>query len=82
MLKKSSIGPPSQYLGGKLRQVILYNGTKSWAWGSSQYIQDAVNNVEEYLQKTGEKLVSCAPCPLSNGNRPEIDVSQELAGAQ
>ena len=38
--------------------------------------------LEEYLHKTGEKLVACVPCTLSNGYRPEIDVSQELAGAQ
>ena len=82
MLKKSSIGPPSQYLGGKLRQVILDNGKKSWAWGSSQYAQYAVKNVEEYLQNNGEKLVTRVPCPLSNEYRAEIDVSQELAGAE
>ncbi|KAL7478074.1 hypothetical protein ACHAWX_000108, partial [Stephanocyclus meneghinianus] len=38
----------------------------------------AVRNVEEYLQKKGEKLVVKAPTPLSNGYRPEIDLSPEL----
>ena len=81
MLKKYSIGPPSQYLGGNLIQVKLYNGTKIWAWGSSQYVQSDVKNVEEYLQNTGENIAARAPCPLSNVYRPEIDVSKELAGA-
>ena len=40
-----------------------------------------MNNVELYLQNTGEKLVARAPCPLSNVYRPKIDVSKELAGA-
>ena len=46
VLKKSSIGPPSQYLVGKLRQVELENGTKEWAWGLYQYVQDVVKNIE------------------------------------
>ncbi len=51
-----SIGPPSQYLGGKLRLVTLDNGVKAWAFGSCQYVQSAVKNVEEHLAKIGEKL--------------------------
>ena len=48
-LKEESIGPPSQYLGGKLHQVMLENGTKAWTFGSSQYVQAAVKNVEDYI---------------------------------
>ena len=47
VLRKESIRPPSQYLGGKLRKVKLENGTDLWAWGSSQYLQAAVKNVED-----------------------------------
>lgn len=79
ILKDESIGPPSQYLGGKLRQVKLNNGTDAWAFGSSQYVQAAVTNVEDYLATKGEKLVAKAPTPMSNGYRPEIDLSPELA---
>jgi hypothetical protein len=35
-------------LGGKLRKVKLTNGNKVWAFGSSQYVQAAVHNVEKY----------------------------------
>ena len=80
-LKEASIGEPSQYLGGKLRKVTMDNGMDAWAWGSSQYVQAAVQNVEEYLQKKGEKLVAKAPTPLSSNYRPEIDISSELTGA-
>ena len=51
MLKEKSIGPPSQYLGGKLRKVTMDNGVDAWAWGSLQYVQAAVKNVEEYPEK-------------------------------
>ena len=53
VLRDESIGPPSQYLGGKLRLVTLDNGVKAWAFGSCQYVQSAVKNVEEHL------VISC-----------------------
>jgi hypothetical protein len=48
-LKEESIGPPTIYLGGHLRKVELTNGVKAWAFSSSQYVQEAVRNVEAYL---------------------------------
>ena len=77
VLKEESIGKPTQYLGGKLREVTLENGVSAWSFSSSQYVQAAVKNVEQYLSKKGEKLVAKAPTPLSNGYRPEIDISPE-----
>jgi hypothetical protein len=53
ILKEESIGPPSKYLGGKLREVTLENGVKCWAFGSCQYVQSAVNNVVDHLRKKG-----------------------------
>ena len=50
-LKEKSIGPPDKYLGGNVRKVTLKNGVECWAFGSSQYVQAAVKNVEEYLVK-------------------------------
>ena len=82
MLREESIGPPSQYLGGKLREVTLENGIKAWAFGSSQYVQSAVQNVEDHLAKSGEKLPYKAPTPLSSGYCPEIDVSSELRDSE
>ena len=78
VLKDESVGPPSMYLGGKLRQVELLNGEKAWAFGSSQYVQSAVKNVYEHLARQGLKLPCKAPNPLTFDYRPEIDVSQEL----
>jgi hypothetical protein len=78
VLREESIGPPSNYLGGKLREITLENGVRAWAFGSCQYVQSAVRNVEEHLMKAGKRLSYKAPTPLSNGYRPKIDVSPEL----
>jgi hypothetical protein len=75
VLQEESIGPPSQYLGGKLCEVTLENGIKAWAFGSCQYVQSAVQNVDNHLAQAGEKLPYKAPTPLLSGYRPEIDVS-------
>src|SRR5688500_15542729 len=52
-LKEESIGPPKIYLGGHMRQVTLDNGKEAWAFGSLQYVQLNVHNVEQYLKKRG-----------------------------
>ncbi len=54
----------------------------AWAFGSCQYVQAAVKNVEDCLTSKGEKLPYKAPTPLSSGYRPEIDVSPELDGEE
>ena len=77
-LKKSSIGPPTKYLGGKLREVELENGPKYWAFGSKQYVEATVQNVDDYLKKGEKSLIAKAPTPMSCGYRSEIDVTPEL----
>ena len=54
-LKEASIGPPKMYLGAGIRKVKLDNGLDAWAASSSQYIQAAVRNVEEYIEKSHDK---------------------------
>ena len=82
-LKDESIGPPSKYLGGLLREVTLSNGVQAWAFGSSQYVKAAVANVQEHFRKlNGSKIwANCLPkrvqTPLSCDYRPEIDISPE-----
>ena len=53
-LKEESVGPPTIYLGGRMRQITLATGTKAWAFGSSQYVQAAVANVEIEIAKRGK----------------------------
>ena len=52
-LKEKLIRPPSQYLGNKILKVTLDNGTSCWSSSSSQYVQNAVKNIEEYRHKQG-----------------------------
>ena len=80
-LKEESIGPPKLYLGGHLRKVQLDNGVWAWAYSSSQYVQAAVKNVEDYLAKEENKLWKFpknAETPMTTSYRPELDVSPEL----
>ncbi|EJK65892.1 hypothetical protein THAOC_13210, partial [Thalassiosira oceanica] len=77
-LKEESIGPPSQYLGGKLSLVTTANNTKAWQFSSSQYVQEAVRNVEKYLAATDRILPRRCTTPLSPNYRPEIDTTLEL----
>ena len=78
-LKQNSIGPPDIYLGGKMSKVRLENGLYAWAFGSSQYIQAAVKNVEDYLRRMNlPALPKKADLPITRDYRPEIDISLEL----
>ena len=77
-LKEKSIGDPGQYLDGKLRKVTRENWVNCWAFSSTQYVQDAGNNDEQYLKRKGEKLVAKAPAPFINNYPPEIDMTEEL----
>mmetsp|Transcript_24915 Transcript_24915/g.59157 ORF Transcript_24915/g.59157 Transcript_24915/m.59157 type:complete len:877 (+) Transcript_24915:2272-4902(+) len=77
-LKPGSIGPPSQYLGGKMSSVTLQNGQKAWSFSSGQYVKEAVDNVKKYLKSIGRDLPRRADTPTSANYRPEVDVSREL----
>jgi hypothetical protein len=79
-LKEASIGPPDIYLGGKMRQVVMENGAKAWSFSSSQYVQEAVNNVLKYLTARGKKFPSKAPgAAIKNDYIPEVDQTDELS---
>ena len=81
-LKEESIGPPKIYLGGSVRKVQLDNGVECWTFSSSQYVQAAVKNVEDYLSKRTDdkwRLPAKAETPLRTTYRPEIDTTPELA---
>ena len=62
-----------------MRKVQLENGLYAWAFGSSQYVQAAVNNVETYLRGKHLVLPTRADTPLLSNYRPDLDVSPELS---
>ena len=78
-LKESSIGPPSIYLGARVRQVELDNGAKAWAFSPSQYVQAAVKNVKSFLDGQERYRMPCkADTPMKTSYRPELDITPEL----
>ena len=80
-LKEESIGPPTIYLGGRVRKVQLENGVWAWSFSLSQYVQSAIKNAEEYVRKPKNshlKIPSKPETPLKTSYRPELDVSPEL----
>ena len=74
-IKENSIGPPDVYLGGKMRRVKLENSSKAWAFSSSQYVVEAVINVEAYLSRKEKNLNAKSGVPISIGYRPEIEAT-------
>jgi hypothetical protein len=77
-LKAESIGPPEIYLGGRLRKVLLDDGTMAWAFGSSQYVRASVDNVKQYMSLKGMGELRGRKAPMMSKYRPEIDVTREL----
>ena len=64
-LKDDKIEPPSDYLGAVLGQMDI-DGKTGWYLSSEKYVESAVENVEQILQKGGQKLPSKCKTPLSS----------------
>ena len=55
---------------------------EAWNFSSSQYVQEAVSNVGNFLQDLYVYMLSMKiNAPLYKGYRPELDSSPELDGA-
>jgi hypothetical protein len=75
--------PPSNYLGATIKQwSILSETRKVWSMNCTQYIKEAVRNVETELNKTGHTLKGKPSTPMQAGYRPELDVSAVLGPEQ
>ena len=77
-MKPGSIGDPDIYLGAKLRKTTLPNGVEAWGLSPSKYVQDAIANVEKWLDKKGMKLNKRASSPYPSEYNAELDVSDVL----
>ena len=64
-LKDDKIEPPSDYLGAVLGQMDV-NGKTGRYLSSEKYMKSAIENVEQTLQKSGQKLPSKCKIPLSS----------------
>ena len=61
-----------------MRRFKIENGSKAWSFSSSQYVVEAVKNVEAYLASKEKKLNSKDGAPISNGCRPDTEATNEL----
>jgi hypothetical protein len=77
-LKPESIQPPDNYLGTKIKKVVLPNGCEAWGQSSSHYIQASVANVEKWMQEHNMTLPRQVKTPMAATYRPEIDVTPVL----
>ena len=77
-----SDGLPSYFRYCNFACIRTDNGVDAWSFSSSQYLQTAVKNVEEWLSKMGNgrwKLPSKAEMPMRSTYQPELDISKELS---
>ena len=79
-MKAGSIGDPGIYLGAKLRSVRLNNGIRCWSMSSAKYVQEAVCNIEDYIERnlTGRKLKKNPTHSWPSNYTTEDDESPEL----
>ena len=76
-----SIAPSDIYLVGKVKKTHLMNMVESCTFSSNQYVQEAVSNVEKFLQDIdGSMLSTKINDLLSNDYRTELGRSPELDG--
>ena len=74
-LKKDSLGPPKQYLGGTIKIHTNGEGAESWAISSNEYMKAAAAEVVEDSDKQGLKLKGKAHRPYDSNYKPELDVT-------
>jgi hypothetical protein len=79
-LKEGSVGKPTTYLGAQVMERWFPEDPQfpAWAMSSTKYVKEAVQLVEQELQKVNKCLPYRVPTPLSSGYRPELNVSPLL----
>jgi hypothetical protein len=83
-LKDNLATKPERYLGADVVQFYLPGDSSKPQWGlsSTQYIAEAIQNVELELSKIRKTLSNAISMPPSGGYRPELDVSPLLSPEQ
>lgn len=79
-LKEGSVGKPNTYLGAQIMEHSFPDEPQflAWAMSSAKYVKEAIQLVEQELQKLNKRLPNKTLSPLSSGYRPELDVSPLL----
>ena len=86
-LKEGSVKEPDAYLGAEIMKWTIEKSDEPtkprWAMSSDAYVKRAVVEVERYVvTKSGKRLPTKVTTPMTQGYRPELDVSLELDSEQ
>jgi Reverse transcriptase (RNA-dependent DNA polymerase) len=79
MLKPSSIGKPTQYLGAQIGEFRLPDNPDKvrWSMSSEKYVAEALRNLVDWLEQNDFAALKIkAPAPLPTTYRPELDSSE------
>ena len=77
-IKDGLQGKPELYLGVKLREVHLDDGTICWGMSSAKYMQEALKNTKMWMDKHSYKFPLKCDTPMSMSYRPELNVLEQL----
>ena len=75
--KDDKIDKPDVYLGAQLDKMSV-DGFEGWTMSSEKNVMSAIENIEQTLAETNQRLPTKCRTPLSSGYRPELDTSPEL----
>ena len=75
--KDDKIDKPDVYLGAQLDKMSV-DGFEGWTMSSEKYVKSAIENIEQTLAETNQRLPTKCRTPLSSGYRPELDTSPEF----
>ena len=75
--KDDKIDKPDIYLGAQLDKMSV-DGFEGWTMSSEKYVKSAIENIEQTLAGSNQRLPTKCRTPLSSGYRPELDTSPEL----
>ena len=75
--KDDKIDKPDVYLGAQLDKMSV-DGFEGWTMSSEKYVKSAIENIEQTLAESNQRLPTKCRTPLSSGYRPELDTSPEL----
>ena len=76
-LKGEKSKPPDMYLGAVIQKVTNY-GTECWTTSSEKYLDSAINNVEEKLEKHKLEFTTRCDTTLSSNYYPSEYTTPEL----
>ena len=77
--KNDIIEPPTSYLGAQLKKKRLPNGQHCWSLSSDEYVNAAIQNVDENIKNEGRKVPTKVRTPITSDFIPEFDESPELS---